>query len=103
MPLYQDRATLVRVRIRPQLGYGSVAPGTTCQGPSAALNRTGTAFGSPPNGFHATPSRGAKSSFDGFLKKSLPGVTPFGPDSRSATLRSPATRPCVSYGTVKKS
>ena len=56
-----------------------------------------------PNGFHATPRRGAKSSFEGFEKKSLPGVTPFGPLSRSLKLRRPATRFCVSYGIVKNS
>ena len=49
-----------------------------------------------PNGFQATPTRGAKSSFDGFLKKSEPGVTPFGPDSRSLKLSRPATWPLTS-------
>jgi len=46
----------------------------------------------PCERLHARPSAGRKSSLDGFLKKSDPGVTPFGPDWRSSKLRRPATR-----------
>ena len=53
-----------------------------------------------PFGFQATPSRGAKLLYDGFLNIGVPGVMPSGLVFRSSSESSPATLPFSSFGSV---